>query len=88
MTTEREYREWFTKRNKNNRHRGNNNSRFPYVWVLLFALAGFLALVQCNCEAETLTRQGVNREHEVEGVLPKLALFEEYQEQQQELVEW
>ena len=31
------------------------------------------ALVQCNCEAETLTRQGVNREHEVEGVLPKLA---------------
>ena len=46
-----------------------------------------LALVQCNCEAETLTRQGINREHEVEAVLPKLALFAEYQERQQELVE-
>ena len=45
------------------------------------------ALVQCNCEAETLTRQGINREHEVEAVLPKLALFAEYQERQQELVE-
>ena len=47
----------------------------------------FKALVQCNCEAETLTRQGINREHEVGAVLPKLALFAEYQERQQELVE-
>ena len=44
MTTEREYREWFTKRNKNSRHRGNNNPKFPYAWVLIFALAGFFSL--------------------------------------------
>jgi hypothetical protein len=46
-----------------------------------------VALVQSNCYAKTLTRQGLNREYEVEEALPKLALFEEYQEQQQELVE-
>jgi hypothetical protein len=44
MTTEREYREWFTKRNKNSRYRGNNNPKFPYAWVLLFALAGFFSI--------------------------------------------
>jgi hypothetical protein len=46
-----------------------------------------LALVQSNYWAEILTRQGFNREYKVEEALPKLALFEEYQEQQQELVE-
>ncbi len=45
------------------------------------------ALVQSNCQAKTLTGQGLNREYAVEEVLPKLAPFEEYQEQQQELVE-
>jgi hypothetical protein len=34
-----------------------------------------------------VTTQGLNREYEVEAVLPKLTLFEEYQEQKQELFE-
>lgn len=55
--------------------------------AFLFPVLGISALVQCNCEAETLTKQGINREYEVEAVLPKLALFAEYQERQQELVE-
>ena len=42
-----------------------------------------MALVQSNCYTEILTRQGINREYEVGGVPPKLALFGEVQERQQ-----
>jgi type I restriction enzyme R subunit len=71
---------------------GRGTRRCPDLFGLaqdkeFFYLFDYWALVQCNCEAETLTRQGINREHEVEAVLPKLALFAEYQERQQELVE-
>ena len=57
------------------------------LYSILGKVLSVWALVQCNCEGETLRRQGINREHEVEAVLPKLALFAEYQERQQELFE-